>query len=226
MKVSIFDKRLISIFLKLTSGLFAVLSAVLIFIDIPDNVRIGFGIAVLLILAIAYKGIWYWAVRLNDISVKIEGSVVNIKVGDIFKQPGLKVISFNEYFDTQVDDQLIAHASLNGLFISHYLDVPVAALDRYIEEYQFDEGDIKSRNEVRQLGKSVRYKLGTICVFNDYILAALAKFDECNRACLTMPEYLEFLINFWDKVNRIYAQKSVSTTIFGSGITRIKGLLE
>lgn len=29
-------------------------------------------------------------------------------------------------------------------------------------------------------------------------------------------------INFWDKVNRVYAQKSVSTTIFGSGITRIK----
>ena len=29
--------------------------------------------------------------------------------------------------------------------------------------------------------------------------------------------------NFWDKVNRIYAQKSVSVPIFGSGITRIKG---
>ena len=38
-----------------------------------------------------------------------------------------------------------------------------------------------------------------------------------------MPEYLEFLINFWDRVNNVYAQKSVSTTIFGSGITRING---
>lgn len=37
-----------------------------------------------------------------------------------------------------------------------------------------------------------------------------------------MPEYLSFLINFWDRVNRIYAQKSVSVPIFGSGITRIK----
>jgi hypothetical protein len=37
-----------------------------------------------------------------------------------------------------------------------------------------------------------------------------------------MPEYIEFLINFWDRVNRIYAQKSVSVPIFGSGITRIK----
>jgi len=38
-----------------------------------------------------------------------------------------------------------------------------------------------------------------------------------------MPEYLEFLINFWDRVNRVYAQKNVSTPIFGSGITRIQG---
>ena len=37
-----------------------------------------------------------------------------------------------------------------------------------------------------------------------------------------MPQYLEFLINFWDSVNRVYSQKSVSVPIFGSGITRIK----
>jgi hypothetical protein len=38
-----------------------------------------------------------------------------------------------------------------------------------------------------------------------------------------MPEYLEFLINFWDKVNNVYGQQSVVTPVFGSGITRIKG---
>ncbi len=43
------------------------------------------------------------------------------------------------------------------------------------------------------------------------------------KAVLTMPEYLGFLINFWDKVNNVYAQQSVSVTIFGSGITRIAG---
>lgn len=53
-------------------------------------------------------------------------------------------------------------------------------------------------------------------------MTAFSKFDENNQARLTMPEYLEFLINFWDKVNRVYAQQSVSVPIFGSGITRIK----
>ena len=37
-----------------------------------------------------------------------------------------------------------------------------------------------------------------------------------------MPDYLSIFNKFWDKVNRIYAQKNVSVPIFGSGITRIK----
>ena len=51
----------------------------------------------------------------------------------------------------------------------------------------------------------------------------MSKFDRSNRANLTMPEYLEFLINFWDSVNKVYAQRSVVAPIFGSGITRIQG---
>jgi hypothetical protein len=61
-----------------------------------------------------------------------------------------------------------------------------------------------------------------VCVYNDFILTAFSKFDEQNRANLSMPDYLGFLIKFWDKVNRVYGQESVSVPIFGSGITRIK----
>ena len=127
---------------------------------------------------------------MREINLTIEESTVVIKTGDIFKQEGLKVIAFNEYFDTQVDERIIAQASLNGKFIR---------------------------------GKKQKFEIGTICVYHDYILTALSKFNRHNEAYLTMPEYLGFLINFWDKVNRVYAQKSVSVPIFGSGLTRIKG---
>jgi hypothetical protein len=135
----------------------------------------------------------------------------------------LKTIAFNEYLDTQVDDVLISKASLNGVFINSHLKASASTLDSYIENYDFDDEDIVERNVSRKLGKTTKYRLGTICVYTDYLLAAFSKFDSNNKAFLTMPEYLEFLINFWDKVNRVYAQKDVSTTIFGSGITRIKG---
>jgi hypothetical protein len=167
--------------------------------------------------------VWGWTNRLRDVSLDVEGSLVNIKTGDIFQQTGLKAIAFNEYLDTRVDDRVISQVSVNGVFINSYLVGSVSELDAHIAGYAFENDDIIEHDVKRDLGKTTRYRLGTICVYNDFLLTAFAKFDESNRASLTMPEYLEFLLNFWDKVNRVYAQKSVSTTIFGSGITRIKG---
>ena len=222
-KVKIRDKRVVSKFLEISSALSATLSAILIFVDIPDRGRIAFGVAFIALLIAIYVVIWFRSNQLRDVSLSIDGSVVNIKVGDIFLQPGFKAIAFNEFLDTQVDDKIIAHESLNGAFIKSHLDISVAALDLHIETYEFDEDEMLERDANRKVGKSVRYKSGTICVYGDYLLTAFAKFDESNIASLTMPEYLEFLINFWNKVNRVYAQKSVSTPIFGSGITRIRG---
>jgi len=172
---------------------------------------------------VVYIFVWVWSNRLRNVSINIEGSEVNVVAGDIFQQPGLKVIAFNEYFDTLVDERVISSRSLNGMFVKQILKTPVADLDNYIESYQFQDDEIIGENQNRRAGKKKWYKIGTICVYEEFLLTAFSKFDEDNKAVLTMPEYLEFLINFWDRVNSIYGQRSVSTTIFGSGITRIKG---
>ena len=93
----------------------------------------------------------------------------------------------------------------------------------HIRNYTFESDEFIESNPNRAQGKTERYQIGTICIHGDYLLTAFSKFDENNKALLTMPEYLEFLINFWDKVNNVYAQQNVSVPIFGSGITRIKG---
>lgn len=223
MKVRPFDRRVFKKSVEAIAAVSTVLSVVLLFVDIPDDRKIQFGLAFMLILAAIHLVSWVWTNRLRDVSLDVEGSLVNIKTGDIFQQPGFKAIAFNEYLDTQVDDKVISQLSLNGVFIDSHLAGSVSELDAHIESYHFEDEDITSRDVQRAMGKTTRYRLGTICVYNEYLLTAFSKFDESNRASLTMPEYLEFLLNFWDKVNRVYAQKSVSTTIFGSGITRIKG---
>lgn len=222
-KVNFFDKRIFKIFLQISSAFFAILSATLIFVDIPDEFRLKSGVLVLGILIVIYVIIWRWSNNLQNISLNIEGSTVDIKTGDIFDQSGFKAIAFNEYFDTLVDDKIIAKRSLNGIFLDQQIGTGLADFDNHIAEYPFENAEVIDRNVDRAVGKKIRYKIGTICVYNDYLITAFAKFDKDNKANLTMPEYLEFLINFWDKVNRVYAQQSVSTTIFGSGITRIKG---
>lgn len=221
-KVGFFDSQLIRNFKEKISTLSTVFSLFLIFVDIPTNIKAGAGVLFALVLVVIYIALWQSANKLKFVELDIEGSKVTIKSGDIFSERGLKVIAFNEYFDTIVDDKIISGTSLNGVFITHHLPATLVKLDEHIENYVFDIDEVVEVNEARPKGKKQRYKLGTLCVYDDFILAAFAKFDKDNRAVLTMPEYLEFLINFWDRINKIYAQQSVSTPIFGSGITRIK----
>ncbi|TCK61547.1 macro domain-containing protein [Seleniivibrio woodruffii] len=222
-KVSFFDKRVIGSFLKATSVISTILSLVVLFVDIPANNKTIYGWIFLVLLVVIYFIIWFKSNNLNKIDINIEGSDVIIKVGDLFQQEGLKAIAFNEYFDTQVDDQVIAAHSLNGIFINQYLDVSVAEFDEYINTYNLQNNQILGTIQTRSRGKKDRFQIGTICVYEDYLITAFSKFDNKNKARLTMPEYLEFLITFWDNVNNVYAQKSVSTPIFGSGITCIEG---
>ena len=222
-KVSFLDRRVFENFLKVTSAISATLSLVVLFVDIPKDCKTFYGWVFLGVLVLIYIVIWVWSNNLNKIDIKVEGSDVTIKVGDIFQQKGLKAIAFNEYFDTQVDNKLIAENSLNGIFIKNHLDISVTELDEHINKYAFEIDEIVGRNVDRSQGKLDRYQIGTICIYEDYLLTAFSKFDMGNKALLSMPEYLEFLINFWDKVNNVYAQQNVSTPIFGSGITRIKG---
>jgi hypothetical protein len=220
-KVKIFDRMVFKSFLEKVSIISAFFTIVFIFVDVPEGYKNCIGLIVGLGFICLYFGLWWWYNRLKKIEFFVEGSKVIIKTGDIFKQSGLKVISFNEYFDTQVDDKIISKQSLNGIFIDKYLNCTLDELNHLIDNYQFDEEDLIESN-IQRLGKTKKYKLGTICILDEYLLVAFSKFDSKNQANLTMPEYLEFLINFWDNVNRVYSQKDVSVTIFGSGITRIK----
>lgn len=225
MKVNFFDKGIWNKFWVCFSVISGILSFVLLFDIIPADYKeylkyIGYSL--FFILIIIYLFIWWRANKLTDINIDIDGSNVNIKCGDLFLEDGLKTIPFNEYFDTTVDDKIISAKSLNGIFIDKYFSGKVPELDNFLVANS-DILDIVDNNVNRRLGgKKVKFKLSTIFVHDEFILTAFSKFDENNQATLTMPEYIEFLINFWDRVNRIYAQKSVSVPIFGSGITRIK----
>ncbi|WKS98643.1 DUF6430 domain-containing protein [Gallibacterium salpingitidis] len=222
-KVRLFDVNL----RKLYCEVFSIFSTFLgIFAFIIDNnvfkenvfCLVSF---VFIFLIVIYFILWIWVSKWKSININIENTTISIITGDIFKQDGLKVIAFNEYFDTQVDDKIISKQSLNGIFIKERV-FNVDKLNKHIETYPFNKEDILDENTNRIFGKTKRYKIGTVCLYNDYILTAFSKFNERNQAYLTMPEYLGFLIKFWDEINVVYSQKSVSVPIFGSGITRIR----
>lgn len=222
-KVTFFDNNLVKNFWAHLSGLLTIFSGVVLFIDdTPLKERWIFPVVLILVLIVWYVFLWWRASNLKDIDLDIESTTISIVTGDLFKQDGLKAIPFNEYFDTQVDDEVISKASLNGIFIKDILSGEVEQLDSHILSYKFREENILEKNTTRIAGKNQKYQIGTVCLYEDYLLTAFSKFNDKNQAYLTMPEYLEFLIKFWDEINVVYAQRSVSVPIFGSGITRIK----
>lgn len=224
-KVLFCDKRIRSKFWGYFSIISAVLSFVLLFNIFPcisESYRYHVFIACLMVFAIIYLAIWYRFNFMKKITIDIDGSNVILKAGDLFEEKGLKVIPFNEYFDTKVDNKIISEYSLNGVFINEHLSKSIQELDEFIIENCDSDDIIGKEIERKSGGKEIKYKLSSSVVYEDYILTAFSKFNENNEAILTMPEYMEFLINFWDRINRIYAQRSVSVPIIGSGITRIK----
>jgi len=221
-KIKFLDERVRSKFSGFLSYFSMISSIALIFFNIPDNIKIYLFIIFAICLILFYFRLWSHLNNLREIELDVEGSKVTVKSGDLFKQDGLKAIAFNEYFDTQVDEIIISSRSLNGTYIKKYFRNTTSLLDDKIENYDFDESEYIEINNKRKKGKTKKYSLGTICVVDDFILTAFSRFDEDNKAYLTMPDYLSFLITFWDKVNKIYAQRDVSVPIFGSGITRIK----
>jgi hypothetical protein len=224
MKVSFFDKRILNKFFFVLSVISVITSIAFLFVEIDTKCKTAIGLTALVILVVLYIGIWIHSNVRRSIRLKINTSEVEVKFGDIFsEQADLKAIAFNEYFDTLVDDKVIAKSTLNGIFINKFFKDNVEELDGIISADAHLREVVVAENATRSAGKKTKYKLGTICVVNDYLLIALTHFDADHRAYLEINDYINCLLNFWNEVDRVYAGKTVALPVLGSGITRFKG---
>lgn len=219
-KVSFLSGTLWRKYLAFVSGVSIIASFFFVAVEVSDQYKVCVLIAILLSLLLVYFIMWVLANKTVSKKMNINGSPLEVKVGDIFEEGELRVINFNEYFDTIVDDKLIAKTSLNGMFLETYIS-DITALDTAIEQDSHlarGEG-----NASRKSGKKIRYKLGSIHVAGDNLLVTFSKFDKDNKANLSMREYINCLMTFWDEIDRVFAGKSVSMPLMGAGMTRFKG---
>lgn len=220
-KVSFFDKILVRDYFSILSIISVIISFVLIFLDINDENKVIIASGLFVILVLIYIILWIRANMITKVNLSIQNSEIEIKIGDIFEAKGLKVIAFNEYFDTIVDNKVISENSLNGKFIKDNIDY-IDKFDKVIaEDLHLSELKLKKNNKRKQ-GKSQKYELGSIFEYEKYLLTAFSKFDNNNRAYLSMNDYVRFLLNFWNEVDICYAGRSVHIPLLGSGITRFK----
>ena len=156
---------------------------------------------------------------------KINGINVCVKTGDLFEENGhLKVIPFNEHFDTKVDDVIISASSLNGIYINRFFkDAEKELSKRITSDSKLKE--VVTIVETPLKGKSrMTYPLGTIHKEGDFLLLAFSKFNQNNEAYLDDKSLWECLINMWREIGTTYAGKSVDLPLVGSGITRLQNI--
>lgn len=216
-KVSLFNSRLIKDYLAAVSVLSAFSAFITIAIDLPHNIVVVMVVAGVLGTIFVYM--WVKANLQKTARLKFNNSILEVKVGDIFKESGLRVIPFNEFFDTLVDESVISSNTLNGKFLKYFANP--ADIDDVVTNDPRLVKRIIEKDIVRSAGKSTKYEIGTLCPFGEYLLLAFSKFDEDHRAHLSMREYITCLLNFWNQVDIIYSGRSVAIPLMGSGITRL-----
>lgn len=148
---------------------------------------------------------------------KIRGIDFNICVKNIFDTEGLKIIPFNERFDTDVDDVVISKNTLNGKFLMEHSG-----------DLQNIKATIKQQINDRKLAdEHGRVPLGTIIKYNnDYAFLALTHFNDKNEAHITKVEYEQCLLKMWQNICEIYSGYDIVLPLIGAGITRFDDVAE
>lgn len=199
-----------------------ILSFIFIFVDIPKDYKIYAGIIFFILLIITYIIIWFISNIYNNIKLNINNSKIEIKYGDIFEEKGKKVITFNEYFDTCVDNNIINQKSINGQFIMNKV-TDINEFDNYISNELNTRNKKFKINNKRLTGKKNKFELGiTIKYQDEFLLTAFTKFNSNNNAEISMQEYINFLLELWNELDILYSQDIVVIPLLGAGVTRFR----
>lgn len=220
MKLKFFNKKLLGNYLKAASILLTFESFVLIFIDLTSNIKFPVLFTSIFVYVFLYVAMYLQARNTVEREIDLGNTKITVKYGDLFSESGLKVISCNEYFDSQVDEVLISSKTLHGKVMTEYIN-DINDYDKKLIADDCCNNRIIEKNENRAIGKHNKYQLGTCFCYDGFIFVAFTKFDEDNKAYLDLPNYMYCLSNMWDEINRVYGGNSIAMPLVGSGITRI-----
>jgi len=209
-------------------GVFSVLLGVVCIIDINTIVTNIWG-RIFLVICIFFVSLIVGAIKVlltQKISITLTTDhKLDILFGDLFKQANIVVIPVNRYFDTCIDDNLIAHNSVHGQFVKNIFGGNVQELDEKIEDSLKYQGITSLELNTDKMGKQKAYPLGCIAEIpksdKTYYLLALTEFDRNNEASCTLEQYYKSIINLLEYIKTHSQGKTVSMPLIGGGFARL-----
>ena len=179
-----------------------------------------------IILAICICYGLYQIQRKKKIILQLDSKfIVTVTEGDLFKFEGVIVIPVNEYFDTIVNDIIIAKNTIHGKFINQYFDDRLQELDDKIEQ-SLTGVAFEENNQRKDGGKNKKYALGTCAKIRDgkncYILLAMTHFDKDDHAYIDTHEFKDFIYNLSICLNKNANSRPIYMPLMGTGQSGIK----
>jgi len=234
-RVPFYDRTLLRKYLEVL-GVASTIVALLAFVGISQGYAVNFmGLTFLffILLGAIFFYMWWSANRIQCVNLKINNTKVHIAEGDIWslyeKEPEdrkgeITVITVNDFFDTIVDDRIIASQSLHGQYMTKITKAgKLSKLNRTIETNEIlNKPENHEDVPQRKAGKKVRYPIGSLVEFESHVLAVFSKFDENNKSVITTQEYTDFWMKFWQNIDNVYAGRTINIPLIGAGIARFR----
>lgn len=161
----------------------------------------------------------------NSITLLMRDFRINISFGNLFSKKGIVVIPVNEFFDTLVDDHVIAHNTIHGQFVDNFFSDHIDVLDSMISQALQNRTPAQQRYQ-RDHAKRVPYPIGTCIdiVHNGitFVLFVLTHFNEQDVAYLERKDFGRAIDMLMVHLHDISNDRPVYMPVIGTGMSKMQ----
>lgn len=221
------NKKSIRYFIE-AFGTLASLATLIAFIYKWDTDKISlcttFFLAVIIIFLCSIYAL-YQTLPKESVNLNIRGFRIHIAFGDLFSKKGVVVIPVNEYFDTIVDDHIIAHKTIHGQFIDKYFSNNIVELDAMIAQGLQGVQSAPPEYE-RDHAKPTPYPLGTCVDISrngvTYVLFAITHFNQEDVAYLERKDFGAAIRKLMSHLQQMSNDRPVYMPVIGTGMSKMQ----
>lgn len=179
---------------------------------------VGFGVFIL-------DGCYFSGFLKRHVSISSNGfdTKIAVKFGDLFAEDGWKAIGVNDFFDSTVDDEIIANNSLHGHVINTYWPEGPDDWQNQINASLKGSDFLKFK---RDQGNKKRYPIGTtakaIADNQKFLCVALGHTDEKTfKTSATAESLIHAVRGMLSKARTVCANEPLFIPFMGTGLGRV-----
>lgn len=150
-------------------------------------------------------------------------SVVEIKIGDLFDEPGHLVIGANDVFDTELGE-VIKPSSVQGQFLTRIYGNDRTRLDADLEAALQGYKAQRTKEPNKKKGKSLRYPMGTTIALGSadkrYFWTAYGYMGNDLRVQSNVDYIWNSLSRLWEEVRQKGHGMNVAIPVIGADLAR------